>query len=410
MFVLSLLAAMLPEPDKLPVVKEFPDPLVAFDGTKIATAEQWNKLRRPELKKLFQHYMYGDLPAAVKVDAQVVRIDALALGGKAVLSEVTLKIPGGAIHLLLVLPKERKGPVPVFVGTNFEGNQALVDDPKIRIPDVWMYPTRKGIKDNKATEDSRGTAKDVWAIDQTIARGYGVATFYPGDIDPDRKEERGPVKKSIDPEGKAGTIAVWAWGVSRVVDYLLTRDDVDGKRLIAVGHSRLGKTALLAGAMDDRIAMAIPHQAGCGGTAPSRGTVGESVKRINTSFPHWFNSRFKSFNDEPQRLPFDQHCLAALMAPRPVLFTNAVEDTWANPNGQFDVLVAADPVYRKLGVEGLARKTKPPEGKLSAGRLGYYIRAGKHSMTREDWSVYLDFADAHLGKFANGERGVSTPR
>jgi type 1 glutamine amidotransferase len=171
---------------------------------------------------------------------------------------------------------------------------------------------------------------------------------------------------------------------------------VDARRLISVGHSRLGKTALLAGAMDERIALAIPHQAGCGGTAPSRGTVGESAERINTSFPHWFNDRFKQFNKQPQRLPFDQNALAALMAPRPVLFSNAVKDTWANPDGQFEVLVAADAVYRKLGVAGLDRKTKPPEEKLSAGRLGYYIRPGEHSMTRGDWAVFLDFADTHL--------------
>src|SRR5262245_20697276 len=181
MLALTLLPAMLPEPDKLPAVKELPDPLVALDGTKIETAEQWNKVRRPELKKLFQHYMYGDLPAAPKVDARVVRTDDNALDGKAVLSEVTLNLPGGAIHLLLVLPKERKGPVPVFVGLNIQGNHALLDDPKIRLPDAWMYPGRKGekgVKDNKALDAGRGTAKDVWAIDQAIARGYGVATFY----------------------------------------------------------------------------------------------------------------------------------------------------------------------------------------------------------------------------------------
>jgi type 1 glutamine amidotransferase len=398
MIALLLLTALLPEPDKLPAIKELPDPLVAFDGTKITTAEQWNTQRRPELKRLFQHYMYGEFPPAGKVSAKIVRTDDKALEGKAILQEITLTLtPGGDVHLLLVLPKDRPGPVPVFVGMSFEGNHALLDDPKIRLPDVWMYPTRAGVVKNKATDASRGTAKNVWAIDQTIARGYGVATFYNGDIDPDRKEVRGPLKKAIDPENKAGTIAAWAWGISRVVDYLVTRDDIDSKRLITVGHSRLGKTALLAAAMDDRIAMAIPNQAGCGGTAPSRGTVGESVERINTSFPHWFNDRFKQFNKEPQRLPFDQHCLAALMAPRPVLFSNATEDTWANPNGQFDVLVAADPVYRKLGVDGLETKTRPPEGKLSAGRLGYYIRPGKHSMTREDWAVYLDFADKHLG-------------
>ncbi len=130
--------------------------------------------------------------------------------------------------------------------------------------------------------------------------------------------------------------------------------------------------------------MAIPLQAGCGGTAPSRGTVGESVKRINTSFPHWFNGAFKEFNDRPDRLPFDQHCLVALMAPRPVLLANAVEDTWANPNGQFEVLKAADPVYRLLGADGLDATQMPPLGKLIDSTLGYYIRAGNHSMMRED--------------------------
>src|SRR5205085_8774413 len=165
-----------------------------------------------------------------------------------------------------------------------------------------------------------------------------------------------------------GTIAAWAWGVQRAVDYLVTDKELDAARIIAVGHSRLGKTALLAGAFDERIALVIPHQAGCGGTSPSRGKVGESVRRINTSFPHWFNTAFKEFNDQPDRLPFDQHCLVALVAPRPVLFSNAVEDTWANPDGQFQVLQAADPVYRFLGVEGLAAKEMPEPNRLVASR------------------------------------------
>ena len=153
-----------------------------------------------------------------------------------------------------------------------------------------------------------------------------------------------------------------------------------------------------AAAFDERIALAIPHQAGCGGTAPSRGKVGESVQRINTAFPHWFNATFKEFNDHPEKLPFDQHCLVALCAPRPVLFSNAVEDTWANPDGQFRVLQAADPVYRFLGVDGLEAKKVPEVGKLLDSRLGYYVRPGTHSMTRADWKVFLDFADKHLGK------------
>ena len=181
-----------------------------------------------------------------------------------------------------------------------------------------------------------------------------------------------------------------------------TDKDIDRTRIAVVGHSRLGKTALLAGAFDERIALVIPHQAGCGGTAPSRGKVGESVKQINNGFPHWFNGTFKEFNDKPDRLPFDQNCLVALVAPRPVLFSNAVEDTWANPEGQFQVLQATDQVYRFLGVEGLGAKQMPEPGKLLDSRLGYYIRPGKHSMTAGDWKVFLDFADKHFGK--PGER------
>ena len=184
----------------------------------------------------------------------------------------------------------------------------------------------------------------------------------------------------------------------RAVDALEKIPDVDSTHIAVVGHSRLGKTALLAAAFDERIALAIPSQAGCGGTAPSRGTVGESVERINTAFPAWFCDNFKLFNKEPQRLPFDQHSLAALVAPRPLLFSNAKEDEWANPNGQFDVLKAADPVYKLLSTSGLEAATMPKLGELSSGTLGYFIRPGKHSMTRQDWAAYLTFADRHWGK------------
>src|SRR5206468_4123017 len=186
------------------------------------------------------------------------------------------------------------------------------------------------------------------------------------------------------------TIALWAWGIHRAVDYLVQNPDLDKHRIAVVGHSRLGKTALVAAAFDERIALAIPLQAGCGGSAPSRGKVGESVKQINDRFPHWFNAAFKTFNDRPERLPFDQNGLVALVAPRAVLFSNATEDTWANPEGQFAVLKAAAPVYRLLGAGGLETDHMPETGKLSAGTLGYAIRPGKHSMTREDWAFFLD--------------------
>lgn len=394
--------ADFPDFDKLSARKEMPDPLVMLDGTKVTSKEQWMKERRPELKKLFEHYMYGKFPAPVKVEAKVEHTDPKALGGKATLKDITLTLGGKhQVHLLLVVPNERRGPAPVFVGLNFAGNHAALDDKSIRLSTSWMYGNRKGVKDNRATDEGRGAEVSTWNIEQTIDRGYAVALVYSGDIEPDRADVREGVQAVFD-QGKSpdawGTIAAWAWGIHRVLDYLVTLPELDAARIVVVGHSRLGKTALLAGAFDERIAVVMPHQAGMGGTAPSRGTVGESVKRINTAFPHWFNDNYKKFNDAPEKLPFDQHCLVALCAPRPVLFTNAVEDSWANPDGQFEVLQAADPVYRFLGVDGLAAKSRPELGKLVNSRLGYFIRDGKHSMIREDWTVFLAFADRHLKK------------
>jgi hypothetical protein len=182
------------------------------------------------------------------------------------------------------------------------------------------------------------------------------------------------------------------------VDYLVTEKALDSHRIALVGHSRLGKAALVAAAFDERIALVIPHQAGCGGTAPSRGTIGESVKQINTSFPHWFCPTFSRFNEQVDRLPFDQDSLVALLAPRSVLLTNAVEDTWANPEGQFEVLKSASRVYQFLNAGRLEAEKMPEVGKLVDSRLGYYIRPGKHSMLAEDWRVFLDFADKNLVK------------
>lgn len=394
--------ADFPPFDKLPAQKGLPDPLVMLDGKRVTTKEQWASERRPELKKLFQHYMYGELPPPVKVEAKVEDEDAKAFGGKATLKDITLTFGGKhKVHLLLAIPNKRTGPVPVFVGLNFAGNHATLHQSWIRVPTSWMYGNRKGVKNNRASEAGRGTEVDTWAIEDTIDRGFAVATVYSGDIEPDRADVREGVQAVFD-QGKRpeawGTIAAWAWGIHRVLDYLVTVPELDAGRIIVVGHSRLGKTALLAGAFDERIAVVMPHQAGMGGTAPSRGTVGESVKRINTSFPHWFNGNYKLFNDVPEKLPFDQHCLVALCAPRPVLFTNAQEDSWANPDGQFEVLQAADPVYRFLGAGGLEAKSRPELGTLTDGKLGYWIRAGKHSMARADWKIFVDYASKHLKK------------
>lgn len=399
----------LPAPSALPARSAMPDPLDFFDGSRVASKEAWVEKRRPELKELFQHYMYGYLPPRPeRIEAKVVAVHTGFAGGKGTLKLVTIRAGAeGApvIDVLLVVPSGARGPVPVFLAMNFCGNHAVIDDPRVPIARSWVYSSCKGVMEGHASDAGRGSHAADWAVEKTLERGYALATFCSGDIDSDRKEVSEGIyawlAKQKDPGAKPdpadrGSIAAWAWGFHRVVDFIVTDPDLDAKRIVALGHSRNGKTALLAAALDERIAIAIPHQAGCGGSSPNRGTIGESVERINTAFPHWFCGNFKAFNKATEKLPFDQNALVALCAPRPVLFSNAEEDQWANPAGQFEVLKAADAVYRFLGSSGLEAKELPKRGELSSGALGYFIRAGTHSMTAEDWQIFLAFADRHF--------------
>jgi hypothetical protein len=390
-------AQLLPNPDP-------PDSLVMFNGEPVATRQEWFDQRRPELKALFQHYMYGWFPPPTEVRGTVTYRDTHFFGGNATLKLVSLKFgPPEApeIHLLMVSPNHRRGPSPVFLGMNFTGNHTLVTDTNVPLTTSWMPGRMPVVTNNHATEAGRGTETHVWELEQSIDRGYAVATYYCGDVEPDTTNAQDGVRETIRVPRSAddwGTLAAWAWGMQRAVDYLARDPDIDPQRIAVVGHSRFGKASILAAAFDERIALVIPLQAGCGGTAPSRGHVGESVKRINTSFPYWFCDVFKEFNDQPERLPFDQNCLIALCAPRPVLLGAAVEDTWANPVGAFEMLRAADKVYRFVGAEGFSATTMPATNTLVDSNLGYFIRPGKHSMTKEDWKYFLDFADKHQGK------------
>ncbi len=401
-------AVDFPSFEQLPSRPEMPDPLMMLNGDKVSTPEQWTQQRRPELKALFQHYMYGVLPPRPdKISALVEVEDARYFGGKATKKQVTIKYHPKAppINLLLIVPNQRTKPAPVFVGINFCGNHTVVKDPAIPLPTTWVYKSCPGCENERATEAGRGGQAEVWNAELIIDRGYALATFYNGDLDPDIPDFTDgvhphylkPVQSKPGPDDW-GTVAAWAWGAQRVVDYLETNPEIDKERVAVVGHSRLGKASLVAAAFDERIKLVIPHQAGCGGTAPSRGKIGESVKQINDRFPHWFDDEFTKFNEHPDKLPFDQNGLVALCAPRPVLFSNAVEDTWANPDGQFEVLKAAAPVYRFLKAGDLGADRPPEIGKLLDSQLGYFVRNGKHSMTTEDWLAFLSFADKHFGK------------
>lgn len=411
-----------PDLAQLPARAGLPDPLVMLDGTPVTSARQWTRQRRPELQALFQHYMYGELPPKPgQLDFKSEVVDKKFLNGAATLKLVTITIPGSVspkIDLLVITPNAVKK-APVFIALNFCGNHAIHADPRIPLAQSFMGGNCKGCTNGQATAAARGTQAADWPLEQIIARGYALATFSNADVDSDRapvsdgvyawlaKQRTGSATNSLTAD--RGCIAGWAWGFQRCVDYLVTDRAIDAKRIAAVGHSRNGKTALLAAAFDERIALAIPHQAGCGGTAPSRASAAaralqpngrpfsETTAVINKAFPHWFNAEFKKFNDAPEKLPFDQHELVALMAPRPVLLSNATGDQWADPSGQFAVLQAAEPVYRLLKAGGCDATVMPPEGQLVSSKLGYYIRSGKHSMLEADWLVFMQFADQQFG-------------
>lgn len=393
----------LPPAAELPAVKELPDVLRMFDGTPVTTAEQWQNQRRPELQRLFQHYMYGYLPPQPKIAAKVTKT-ADVCDGKVALKEIEIRfadLPAAApkIHLALFLPKNAAGPVPVFLGLNPCGNAELLDDDAITIDDSAWRSKSCG------EQLTRGKAKDFWCVDYVTSRGYALATFHESDVDPDQHDFTDGIHpfyadRNVPEKSRPGTIAAWAWGLSRAVDYLVTDPQIDAEKVCLIGHSRRGKTALFAAAMDDRVALVVPHQSGTGGMALTRDTQQETAERINRVFPHWFSDSFTEFDAAVERLPFDQHCLVALVAPRPLLDTEGGQDAWANFPRSLDALQAADAVYKLLGAPGLngtglVQDDEPIVGPNFGTILQYRQDIG-HTLNQKFWEKILDFADAQL--------------
>ena len=384
---------------------ELPDPLIMQDGTPVKSAKDWMEKRRPEVLELFRKHVYGRSPAKPSgLNFKVIQNDDTALGGQAIRREVLITFARKAstpeASLLIYLPKNTDGPVPTFLTINFYGNHTIHPDPGISITRSWVRNNNDwGIENNRADERSRGARRSRWAVEKILKRGYALATIYYGDIDPDYDDGFANGVHRLYPKPKPdewGSISAWAWGLSRCLDYLETDHDINAKKVAVMGHSRLGKTSLWAGARDERFALVISNDSGCGGAALSRREFGETVKRINTSFPHWFCDNFTKYNDRINDLPVDQHMLIALAAPRPVYIASATGDPWADPNGEFLSGHHADPVYELFGLKGVGVAKQPKADHPVGHHIGYHLRTGKHDVTDFDWEQYLNFADRHL--------------
>ena len=301
------------------------------------------------------------------------------------------------IIILMYLPANAKGPVPAFLGMNFKGNHQTHTDPDITpSPNA---PVTKG-------DPERGAASRRWPMEYIVENGYAVVTLNRDNVDPDFDDG---FQNSVHPlfyaEGQTypkanewGTIGAWAWSLSRVMDYLVTDKDIDSNKVAVIGHSRLGKTALWAGATDTRFAIAISNNSGCGGAALSNREVGESVEVINRAFPHWFCDNYNKYRNNEEALLVDQQGLIALMAPRPVYVASATLDQWADPEGEYLSALYASPVYELYGLQGLTTPMPAPEQPMNSGHVGYHLRTGKHDILLYDWQQYIDFANRHFGK------------
>lgn len=391
-------------------VYSLPDPLQLPKGKRITTVGQWETQHAHWLDQFSQH-VYGKTPAdSVRLRFETCATIPNALGGKAIRKQISIHMENypnlPPIELVLYIPKRadmQTRPAPVFLGLNFCGNHCISPEFDLPLSDRWVanmvgdMTETNSLGEPRASVKSRGMQARRWPIDTILARGYALATAYYGDIEPDHVNGwKAGIRSVLGDTAKAdnwGAIGAWAWGMSRILDYLETDSLVNSKKVIAFGHSRIGKAALWAAAQDQRFAGIVANEAGEGGSALTRRNYGETIGRINTAFPHWFAPRYKAYNDDVQALPVDQHILLSLLAPRPLYVASAQDDRWSDPNGEFLGAKGAEPVYALYGKQGLGATSLPSVNTSIGSTISYHIRTGVHDVTDFDWWQYLQFAD-----------------
>ncbi len=392
-------------------VYTLPDPLVLKNGQPVRDADTWLRLRRPEILNFYLEDIHGHSPARPPgMTFTVFEEDRHALGGKAIRKQVTINFFGTAdgpkADMLVYLPADAPQPVPVFLCLSFNAIDQIWPDPAIRLEKSW---SRKTVSWQRDTDKDRGRAKG-WPVDKILARGYGIAVINYCDIEPDlpdrgvTSQQKYGVRVHYLKPGQTGpapdewgAISAWAWGLSRGLDYLETDKDVDAKRIIALGQSRLGKTVLWASAQDTRFAMVVASCSGEMGAALSRRDYGETIDDMTRNYSYQFCANFKQYAHHWNDLPVDSHMLISLIAPRPLYLNTGSLDRWSDPHGEFLAAVAAAPVYRLFGEEGLGTDQMPPlDTPLLKGMIGFQCHTGKHEILISDWDRFLDFADLHL--------------
>ncbi|WP_321024124.1 glucuronyl esterase domain-containing protein [Eisenbergiella porci] len=343
-----------------------PEVLRFLDGSEANTPELWRK-RREEIREILLEECYGRLPVqGWEAGWEVVQEDQNAFGGKAVMRLVDVRIRANNRYaswpFRLVLPKNTEKP-PVFLYLTF-------------LPLFSDELTEELIDNGYAL--ARVSYQDI-ASDQADGYSNGPGALFPGN--------------AFDGWGK---LAVWAWSMSRIMDCLTQMHEIDCGRIAVVGHSRLGKAALLCGALDERFSMVISNDSGAGGISLFRGKEGENVADLCRNFPYWFCGNLKKYEGGDMELPFDQHFLAALVAPRKLYAASAVDDEWADPRSEFLACAAVTPVYELLGEKGMVYDGFPEaRDTLHEGSVGYHLRPGTHYLGRDDWQLFMEYRRRH---------------